>query len=56
MKLIKKGDKLIHLPTGRIYIVKYVIGNKPIVSDGKFDFPAYPQVFAPYSSLMEALS
>ena len=28
MKLIKKGDKLIHLPTGRIYIVKYVRSKK----------------------------
>ena len=51
----KQGDKIIDLPSGRIFIIKYMLGKKPIVNNGKFDFPLRLEVVIKWSPLMEEL-
>ncbi len=51
----KKGDKVIDLPSGMIFIIKYMLDKKPIVNNGEFDFPLTPEVTVHWSPLMEEL-
>jgi len=55
-KIIKMGDKVIALKSGRVFNVKYFLSNtKIIVNNGIFDFPLSQDQFIIYSPLMEAL-
>lgn len=55
-KIIKIGDKVIALKSGRVFNVKYFLSNtKIIVNNGIFDFPLSQDQFIIYSPLMEAL-
>lgn len=51
----KPLDIVIDFNCGKVYEVKYVIGNKVIVTNGIFDFPLYPNEFTLYSPLLEEL-
>lgn len=51
----KKGDKVIDLPSGRIFIIKYMLDKKPVVNNGVFDFPLRLEVVIKWSPLMEEL-
>lgn len=52
---LKPGDKIIELRSGRIFSIRYFIGDKPVVSNGEFDFPLIPSFFVPWSPLLEEL-
>jgi hypothetical protein len=52
----KKGDKVIDLPSGRIFVIKYMLDKTPVVNNGEFDFPLRLEVVIHWSPLMEELT
>lgn len=52
---IKPGDLIISFNWGRVFKVKYILGDKVVVNNGTYDFPLYPKEYAIYSPLLEEL-
>jgi hypothetical protein len=51
----KKGDKIVILESGDVFIIKYFLGELVVVNNGLFDFPLLLEEIAPVTPLMEEL-
>lgn len=49
------GDTVICLITNQVFVIKYMLSKKPVVSNGKFDFPLVIENVVHWSPLMEEL-
>lgn len=49
------GDLIVALESGRVFKIKYLLGNKVVVNNGVFDFPLSEGQYVPHTPLWEEL-